>query len=230
MTPSSLSRPARPRRDERRRFSGANGASSFNFRDAAFFGVGVLSALFGVVGVSFREFSRFIRRYDLVFISVARVAGFRRVASPESRGCLASFHEKLASERENARAFCRAVCEFDGSIRAGTRSVTWLRSLPRIEPTEIKRYSANDIFEYKSVYFGLGGMESRSTRALVCLNQAECSERLLISVHFAPRALVLCLRSFFEISTNASAKQRSFQDLFRVISFSSSLDDFNNTR
>lgn len=53
-----------------------------------------------------REFSRVFAiypAYDLVFISVARVAGFRRVASPESRGCLASFHEKLASERARER-------------------------------------------------------------------------------------------------------------------------------
>lgn len=47
-----------------------------------------------------REFLRVFTTYpsyDLVFISVARVVGFHRVASPESWGCLTSFHEKLAN-------------------------------------------------------------------------------------------------------------------------------------
>lgn len=93
-TASSLSQPETP--DEHRRFPArvVNDASSFNFRYAAFFGEGALS-VFGVT-VSFWEFSRLISAHDLVFISVSRV-GFRRVASPESRGCLTSFHEKLAN-------------------------------------------------------------------------------------------------------------------------------------
>lgn len=94
-TASSLSQPETL--DEHRRFPArvVNDASSFNFRYAAFFGDEALSVL--RVTVSFWEFSQFISVHDLVFISVARVTGFRRVASPESRRCLTSFHEKLAN-------------------------------------------------------------------------------------------------------------------------------------
>jgi len=71
-------------------------ASSFNFRVAASFGEGEPSFSYW----RDREFSRVFATYpayDLVFISVARVVDFRRVASPESRGCLTSFHEKLVN-------------------------------------------------------------------------------------------------------------------------------------
>lgn len=93
---SSLSQPETPDRTPTVSGASCKRRVVIQFPLRGFLRGGKPLSTFGVT-VSFWEFSRLILVYDLVFISVARVAGFRRVVSPESWGCLTSFHEKLAN-------------------------------------------------------------------------------------------------------------------------------------
>lgn len=130
MTASSLSRPETP--DEHRQFPVrvVNDASSFNFRCAASFGEGALSVI--AVAVSFREFSRLIRR------TISRLhfrRPCRRLSSSRSSGKHDVFSWKIS---ECTRFVERFVSSTDRFV-VHTRFHGFTR-LSHIEQTEIKRY------------------------------------------------------------------------------------------
>lgn len=129
MTASSLSRPETP--DEHRQFPVrvVNDASSFNFRCAASFGERALSVI--AVAVSFREFSRLIRR------TISRLhfrRPCRRLSSSRPSGKPDVFSWKIS---ECTRFVERFVSSTDRFVHTRFRGFT---RLSRIEQTEIKRY------------------------------------------------------------------------------------------
>lgn len=133
MTASSLSRPETP--DERRQFPVrvVNDASSFNFRCAASFGEETLSAI--AVVVSFREFSRLIRR------TISRLhfrRSCRRLSSSRPSGKPDVFSWKIS---ECARFVERFVSSTDRFV-IHTRFRSFTRSLV------LNRRKLNDTCEW----------------------------------------------------------------------------------